>query len=97
MKTYAERLLEDRRLVLLRLLEDLPGYMSNSSVLTKLLPSFGHLVSRDVVRGQIAWLAEQGLVKADDVDDVTVVTLTERGLDVARGLSIVPGVARPGA
>ena len=96
-KTFFERLLEDRRLVILRLLGDLPGYISNSSVIAKLLSGFGHMVSRDYVRGQIAWLDEQGLVDSEDVDGVTLVTLTERGLDVARGLSIIPGVARPGA
>lgn len=32
MKTFAERLQEDRRLVLLRILSDLPAYRSNSSV-----------------------------------------------------------------
>lgn len=97
MKTFAERLLEDRRLVLLRILADLPAYKANSSVLTVALDSFGHTVSRDYVRGQIAWLEEQGLVTSDDMGPVLLATLTERGLDAARGAVIVPGVARPGA
>lgn len=97
MKTFAERLLEDQRLVLLRILADLPAYKANSSVLTLAMDSFGHTVSRDYVRGQIAWLAEQRLVAIDDLGPVLLATLTERGLDVARGAVIVPGVARPGA
>lgn len=96
-KTFAERLTEDRRLVILRVLSDLPGYKANSTVLTLALDSFGHTVSRDYTRGQIAWLAEQGLVSVEDLGPVLLVTLTERGMDVARGAFVFPGVARPGA
>jgi hypothetical protein len=96
-KTFAERLTEDRRLVVLRVLADLPGYKANSTVLTLALDSFGHTVSRDYVRGQVAWLAEQRLVEVEDLGPVLLVTLTERGMDVGRGLAFVPGVARPGA
>lgn len=96
-KTFAERLLEDRRLVILRVLADLPGYKANSTVLTVALDSFGHNVSRDYVRGQLAWLAEQGLITTEDMGPVLLATLTERGADVSRGAVVVPGVARPGA
>lgn len=96
MKSFAERLTEDRRLVLLRILADMPGYRANSSTITSLLDSFGHAISRDYVRGQLAWLAEQGLLVLDDVGPVLLVVLSERGLDVARGVATVPGVARPG-
>jgi hypothetical protein len=96
MKTFAERLLEDRRLVILRILSELAGYKANSSVLTQALDTIGQAVSRDYVRGQLAWLAEQGLVKVDDLGPVLLATLTERGLDCAGGMAQVPGVARPG-
>lgn len=97
MNSFAQTLLEDRRLVLLRLLAELPGYRSNSSVLTTLLDRFGHTVSRDYVKTQLAWLAEQELVNVTDLDGLKLATLTERGHDAARGLASVPGVARPGA
>lgn len=96
-KTFAERLHEDRRLVLLRILAELPGYRANSSVLALALDSFGHSVSRDYVRTELAWLQEQGLVRLEDMGPVQLATLTERGHDVTRGAVIVPGVARPGA
>lgn len=96
-KTFHDRLQEDRRLVLLRLLSDLPGYRSNSSVLCMLMNDFGHVVSRDYIKSQLAWLAEQHLVTVNDLQGLMLATLTERGHDVARGLSDVPGVARPGA
>lgn len=95
-KTFADRLTEDRRLVLLRILSELPGYRSNSSVLTNLLDGFGHTVSKDYVKTQLHWLAEQELVSVHDLDGLKLATLTERGHDVARGLAEVPGVARRG-
>ena len=96
-KPFSERLTEDRRLVLLRLLSELPGYRSNSSVLTNLLDGFGHAVSRDYARTQLQWLAEMHLVATSDLDGLLLVTLTPYGHDVARGLARVPGVARPEA
>lgn len=95
--TFAERLTADRRLVLLRILSELPGYRSNSSVLRTLMDGFGHALSRDQVSTQLHWLAEMALVQLSDLDGLLLVTLTPYGHDVARGLSQVPGVARPGA
>lgn len=97
MKTFADRLIEDQRLVILRVLVEQLGYKANSSVLVLALDSFGHTVSRDFVRGQLAWLGEQQLLRIDDLGPVLLATLTERGCDVARGAVVVPGVARPGA
>jgi Fe2+ or Zn2+ uptake regulation protein len=96
MATFAEHLAEDRRLVILRLLEQAPGYQLNASVLHSGLDRIGHDVSRDVLRTDLAWLAEQGLVTLDHLaEGVTVATLTERGLDAAHGRAIIPGVKRP--
>jgi len=94
-KSYQEILDEDRRLVILRFLAE-GGYSLNTSVLHSALESFGHRVSRDRVKGDAAWLAEQGLVTLDDVGPVTVLTVKERGLDVAAGRIVAPGVKRPG-
>jgi hypothetical protein len=95
---FTEHLNADRRLVLLRLLAEQIGYKQNSSNLTHALDRLGHVLSRDQVKAQLAWLAEQELVAVDEpVPGVLVATLTERGHDVARGRAVVPGVARPGA
>lgn len=94
---FEQHLVHDRRLVLLRLLADLPAYRSNSSVLTMELGAFGHACSRDQVKTELHWLSEQRLVGLEVMGPVLVATATERGLDVARGLAVVPGVARPGA
>ena len=95
--TFADFLRQDMRLVILRLLAEMPGYKSNSSVLTVALERFGHTASRDQVRTELHWLAEQSLVRLDDLDAGLVATLVERGADVAAGRAVVPGVKRPGA
>ena len=92
---FAELLREDRRLVILRALEEDAGYSQNESVLQSVLQMFGHKMSRDQVRTELAWLAEQGLITLEHVATVDVATLTTRGEDVACGNITVPGVKRP--
>lgn len=94
---YKDYLREDRRLVILRLLSEMPAYRSNTSILFTGLDQMGHVATRDQVKSDVAWLAEQNLVKMDEVGAVIVVQLTERGEDVATGRAFVPGVKRPGA
>lgn len=94
--SYAEHVLSNRRLTILRLLERDPDYSLNDSVVQMVLVEFGHAVSRDVVRTDLAWLSEQGLVVTKMVAErVEVATLTTRGVDVALGRTVVPGVQRP--
>lgn len=94
---YADFLRQDMRLVILRLLAELPAYRANSSMLNAALDSYGHTASRDQVKTELAWLAEQGAVSLDDIGPVLVATLTERGQDIAAGRTRVPGIKRPGA
>jgi len=92
---FADYLRQDQRLVLLRILSELPQYRSNSSVMANLLGEFGHHPSRDQVKTELFWLGEQNLIKVEDIGSVLVVTLTERGADVAAGRASVPGVSKP--
>lgn len=86
----------NRRLAILRFLAEDVDYSLNTSVLQSALAHIGHGVSRDVVEADAAWLAEQALVSLERLDmPVTVITLTVRGLDVAKGLTSHPGVDRP--
>ncbi|EJU3030179.1 ArsR family transcriptional regulator [Salmonella enterica] len=87
---------EDRRLVILRSLLDCNNE-ANESILQDCLDAYGHNVSRDVVRGQIDWLAEQNLVTVENLSGFYVVTITGRGQDVAEGRAKVSGVKRPRA
>lgn len=99
MSKYAEFLSADRRLVILRILDELPGYRANSSVLHAVLQQWGHEPSRDLVKTELRWLQEQQLVTIDEVDggSVLLAKLTERGGDVVAGRARVDGVKRPGA
>ncbi|MDF7669872.1 ArsR family transcriptional regulator [Orbaceae bacterium ESL0721] len=95
--SYAEFLKEDQRLVILRILNEMPSYSSNSSIIYSVLEQYGHALSRDQVKTHMQWLAEQGLINIDILGLVFVAHLTERGADVATGKAIVPGVKRPAA
>lgn len=95
-QTFADRLREARRLALLRLMAAAPSYAASDSLLYQALPEQGVPASLDAVRGDLAWLAEQGLATVDSAGEVRLATVTARGIDVANGLALVPGVARPG-
>ncbi|MGF6098884.1 ArsR family transcriptional regulator [Pseudomonas sp. 18175] len=97
MTPYSDFIRQDVRLVILRLLAEMAAYRANSSVLTMALDSYGHTLSRDQVKTELHWLAEQGALSISDVGPVLVATLTERGQDIAAGRARVPGIKRPGA
>ncbi|HLD67843.1 MAG TPA: ArsR family transcriptional regulator [Pseudomonas sp.] len=99
MSKYADFLSADRRLVILRILAEMPTYRANSSVLHSVLQEWAHEPSRDQVKTELRWLEEQQLITLDDVGDgaVLLAKLTERGGDVAAGRARVDGVKRPGA
>jgi hypothetical protein len=95
--SYKDLVAEDRRLSVLLLLEASPGGVGNEALLHAALPDFGHSPSSDLVRVDLAWLAEQGLVTTKDTHGLVVATLTGRGQDVAQGRAVVPGVKKPRA
>jgi hypothetical protein len=96
MTNYQTTITEDRRLSLLLVLDQTPGYSANAFLLRDAIGQiYGHNASLDQVRGDIAWLAEQALVTSRTVGDVTLATLTARGVDAATGRASVPGVKKP--
>ena len=94
MTAYTETLSRHRRLAILRHLEALPEYTSNASILQDVLAGVGLPSTRDQVRTEIAWLAEQGLIRAEG-EGFVVVTATSRGAEIARGLAQHPDIHRP--
>ena len=86
---------EDRRLAVLTLLADSHAYQAGAPMLQMVLAGLGHAVALDTVVADLAWLRDAGLVSLREVGTVHIATLSARGLDVARGLTQVPGVARP--
>lgn len=95
MNQFADLLIADRRLVILRLLEQAPDYRGNAYLLQSALEGFGHAVGMDRLVTDLHWLMEQGLAQFETVGSVGIATLTQRGADVANGRSVVPGVKRP--
>ena len=85
----------DRRLRVLLILNQAPEWLTNESVLKSVLPSMGHAVSSDLLRTELTWLQEQGLINLLQTSDLYVVRLTQRGQDVSRGAAQQPGVALP--
>jgi len=97
MKDNVKRILqEDRRLVILRLLCTTPGYSLNNYVLHSALNESGHNVSHALMETDLFWLEEQGLLsKTHIANDLYVLMSTTRGIDVAKGQIIFPGVKQP--
>lgn len=93
--SYKQTLTEDRRLSILRILQDVPGASINHFVLQDALHDLGHSVSRDLILSDAAWLKEQNLVAVDELPGIWVLRLLARGDDVAKGLAFVPGVKKP--
>lgn len=99
MSKYHDYLSKDRRLVILRVLAEMPTYRASSTVLHTVLGQWGHDPSRDQVKTELRWLQEQQLVELEEISDgaVLIAKITERGADVATGRARVDGVQRPGA
>lgn len=92
---YSEHFSMHLRIAVLRVLASAPAWRANSSILCSAVDSLGLTATRDQIRGELAWLAEQRLVTTVDHSGLVVATLTERGVDVAEGRAVVPGVQRP--
>lgn len=94
--SFQNALTEDRRLSVLLVLEQTPGYSTNAFLLRDAVDQiYGHSASLDQVKNDIAWLAEQGLVESRTTGDVVLAKLTARGADVAGGRAVVHGVKKP--
>jgi hypothetical protein len=94
--SFADTLAEDRRLIMLRALDDV-SYSANESVLRSVTEGLGHRVSREMIRADIQFLAEHSLVRIEKLPaqsgEIWIAHLLPTGQDVARG-RVHPGVAR---
>ncbi len=95
--SYSDFLRRDMRLVILRILSELPGYRGNSSIIANLLDQLGHSWTRDQVKAELRWLADVGTLTLDEAGSVLVATLAERGQDAAEGRVTIDGIAKPRA
>lgn len=91
----AETLARHIRLAMLQLLAGQPMGNASDVVLYEALNAMSYQVSRETVRAHIFWLGTVGLVQVLDLRSTTGLvgaTLTEKGSDVAKGLSAIVGV-----
>ena len=89
-------IIADQRLALLQALVACNND-ANQNILQTCLAQYGHNISMDLVRNHMLWLEEQGLVRINrlDTDRLFVATISQRGLDVVNGVSVVDGVKKP--
>lgn len=89
-------IIADQRLALLQALVACNND-ANQNILQTCLAQYGHNISMDLVRNHMLWLEEQGLVRISrlDTDRLFVATISQRGLDVVNGVSVVDGVKKP--
>jgi intein/homing endonuclease len=99
--SFAETLAQDRRRAVLLLLSTADGFALNEDVLARELARIRlGVVTRDELRGLLAWLERQGLVSIERLTapavegELWAAAATRAGRDVARGASH-PGVAAP--
>jgi len=97
MTEQARIMTERRRSDILIMLAQDSDYSINDNLLQEMLALQGDSVSTDKLRTELAWLAEQDLVGIKSLPGCLVVTLRRRGVEVAQGVVVVPGVARPRA
>ncbi len=99
MNVYGEQWRAHLRLTILKLLADAPSYQANESILHDAIIALqlGFRLTRDQVRGELIWLAEQDLTFNEEIAGLLVATAKKRGLDVAAGIVSQPGIKRPSA
>lgn len=84
---------QDQRMLLLHALAQ-NNNSANDEVLQDCLQLYGHRISRDVIRTQLNWLAEQGLVSLTEFGYLRIAKLTARGFDVSQNQASVEGVKK---
>lgn len=95
-QSFAQVAIEDRRLCVLQLLHESNGYTANENVVREGLKSaFGHSISHDRMRTDLAWLHEQGVITIGTKGSPWVARLTDYGADGVAGATWIPGIKRP--
>ena len=93
--TYANYVVQDARLVILKTLADQVDGRLNETIITASLITFGHNRSRDWVRQQLRHLADVGAVTVTEAGSVMIGELTRLGYDHLGRRVVIEGVARP--
>ncbi len=95
---YNDYYLSQLRLVILRILSEVPAYTCNNSALKEALKAWAFDVSLISFQSQLEWLRDAGLITIEDNEikpSIKILKITQRGLEVSQGLSEAEGVAKP--
>ena len=86
---------EDRRLVILRLLESQDDFTLNDGLLLHGLDQLGHGVSRQTLHNDMVWLEALGLVNLSRLSpQIMRICLSEKGQEVCLGKQRIAGIRR---
>lgn len=95
-KNFRNVFTEQQRVIILQLLAADNDCSLNNRLLQKGLGMFGHNITIDKINTECMWLQDQGLVEVEEVSpDISVINLTEAGLDVVERRRVVPGIDMP--
>ncbi len=83
-----------RRAVILRFLSEDADYAMETRLLRAALRQVSYGVPLRQVNEDTAWLEQHGLVACENVEDMLIVRITRRGLDVVAGDEHVDGIER---
>lgn len=87
-----ELLSRHRRLAILCVLTDLPGKTGNIPLLRDCIGRFGLATDIDILREEVRFLKQAGLISLDDEVSVWRICLLERGFEVTKGTRDYEGV-----
>ena len=94
--SMAETLAENRRLIMLRALDE-AGFSANETVLKTVTEHWGHQPTRDLIRADMTFLDAHGLIRLEKIDaqngQLWIAHLKTAGQEVAQG-RVHPGIAR---
>jgi hypothetical protein len=94
--SFADRVAEEGRLVILKSLAEETDHRLNSSLIVEALEAWGIKRSRDWTNTQVRKLAEIGAVRFDELKPgLLIVQITRAGLDHVERRSVLEGVKRP--
>ena len=97
-KTYAQLVSEDRRLAILRTLNEQPGREMNSSNIDGWLRHMRTPGTRADTMQALHFLRDEALITLmalEEIPGMHIAALTAAGIDVAEGRDTHPGVSRP--
>jgi hypothetical protein len=96
--SYPQHLSSTVRLKMLQMLRK-SGVSCNHELMQIALESMGLRLSIDQVKAEMQFLADVRCASLLNVGHLMVIDILDKGIDVAKGLSVVPGIDRhiPGA